>query len=378
MIAFHGVQLAFPATLPFSHQDGCLVLDFSLGYTGKLVIKPGAIKHGYKDTVWIQKILCSHHSPVSAAAVSGSLAAASPTLHVAQTNQQPQHQGLATCHPSFSGPLSQHDDLSQGSYPPWMLQSSIPALCIPDSVGTQSPFQKDRQTHLSQDQPAAVILQQQEAHKRNAAALQELMTQADASEPEADDFVADTAADADAEAADKAAGSTPSTHDVPQADDTGAAIATADHTSSLAAAAQAAQIEQAAVPAGPAVHQDKAETGRGAGTPAGPQEEFYSPQEHFHSEPAEQSDSILSDAGIPWMKDATDNALQAAEPLNAQQAAEAGITENHPDVAEGDEHPPKVVVTAAKTRQLKQKAEGKTPLQTKTPANPKRQKGHKR
>ncbi|KAL0026102.1 hypothetical protein WJX79_010636 [Trebouxia sp. C0005] len=63
IIAFHGVQLAFPATLPFSHQDGCLVLDFSLGYTGKLVIKP----------------------------VSGSLAAASPTLHIAQTNQQPQH-----------------------------------------------------------------------------------------------------------------------------------------------------------------------------------------------------------------------------------------------------------------------------------------------
>jgi len=43
VIAFHGVQLAFPATLPFSHQNGCLVLDFSLGYTGKLVIKPGAI-----------------------------------------------------------------------------------------------------------------------------------------------------------------------------------------------------------------------------------------------------------------------------------------------------------------------------------------------
>ncbi len=370
IIAFHGVQLAFPATLPFSHQDGCLVLDFSLGYTGKLVIKPGAIKYGYN-------VLCSHHSPVSAAAVSGSLAAASPTLHVAQTNQQPQHQGLVTCHPSFSGHLSQHNDLSQGSYPPWMLQSSIPALCIPDSVGTQSPFQKDRQTHLSQDQPAAVILQQQEAHKRNAAALQELMTQADASEPDADDFVADTAADADAEAADKAAASTPSRHDVPQTNDTGAAIPTADHTSSLADAAQAAQIEQAAVPAGPAMHQDKAETGRGAGTPAGPQEEFYSPQEHFHSEPAEQPDSILSDVSIPRMKDAKDNAQQAAGPLKAKQAAEAGITQHHPDIAEEDEHPPKDAL-AAKRRQLAQKAEGKTPLQTKTPANPKRRKGNKR
>ena len=323
-------------------------------------------------------VLCCHHSPVSAAADSGSLTAASPTLHVAQTNQQPQHQGLATCDPSFSGHLSQHNDLSQGSYPPWLLQSSIPALCIHDSVGTQSPFQKDGQTHLSQDQPAAVILQQQEAHKRNAAALQELMTQADASEPEADDFVADTAADADAEAADKAAAGTPSRHGVPQTNDTGAATATADHTSSLADAAQPAQVEQAAVPAGPAVHQDKAETGRGAGTPAGPQEEFYSPQEHFHSEPTEQPDSILSDASIPRMKDATDNAQQAADPLNIQQAAEAGITQNHPDIAEDDEHPRKEAVTAAKRRQLKQKAEGKTPLQTKTPANPKRRKGNKR
>ena len=372
MIAFHGVQLAFPATLPFSHQDGCLVLDFSLGYTGKLVIKPGVmVKYRYK-------VLCSHHSPVSAAAVSGSLAAPSPTLHVAQTNQQPQHQGLATCQPSFSGHLSQHNDLSQGSYPPWMLQSSIPALCIPDSVGTQSPFQKDRQTHLSQDRPAAVILQQQEAHKRNAAALQELMTQADASEPDADDFVADTAADADAEAADKPPASIPSRHDVPQTNGIGAAIAIADHTSSLADAAQAAQIEQAAVPAGPATHQDKVETDRGAGTPAGPQEEFYSPQEHFHGEPAEQPDSILSDASSPRMKDATDNAQQAADPLSAQQAAEAGITQHHLDIAEDDERPLKEAVAVAKRRQPTQKAEGKTPLQTKTPANPKRRKGNKR
>ncbi|KAL0051175.1 hypothetical protein WJX82_003103 [Trebouxia sp. C0006] len=194
MIAFHGVQLAFPATLPFSHQDGCLVLDFSLGYTGKLVIKP----------------------------VSGSLAAASPTLHVAQTNQQPQHQGLATCHPSFSGHLSQHNDLSQG-----------------------------------------------------------------------------------------------------------------------------------------------------------PQEEFCSPQEHFHSEPAEQADSVLSDTSIPRVKHATDNAQQAADPLDAQQAADADITQQHPDIAEEDEHPPKEAATAAKRRQLKQKAEGKTPLQTKTPANPKRRKGNR-
>lgn len=259
-----------------------------------------------------------------------------------------------------------------------MLQSSIPALCIPDSVGTQSPFQKDRQTHISQDQPAAVILQQQEAHKRNAAALQELMTQADASEPEADDFVADTAADVDAETADKAAASTPSRHDVPQTNDTRAAVTTTNHRTSLADAAQAAQTEEAALPGGPAVHQDKAETGRGAGTPAGPQEEFYSPQEHFHSEPAEQPDSFLSDVSIPRMKDATDNAQQAAEPLNAQLAAEADITQQQADIAAEDEHPPKEALTAAKRRQPAQKAEGKTQLQTMTPANPKRRKSNKR
>ena len=43
VIAFHGVQLALPASLPFTYQDNCLVLDFTLGYTGKLVIKPGNI-----------------------------------------------------------------------------------------------------------------------------------------------------------------------------------------------------------------------------------------------------------------------------------------------------------------------------------------------
>ena len=41
VIAFHGVQLALPASLPFSYQDSCLVLDFSLGFTGKLTIQPG-------------------------------------------------------------------------------------------------------------------------------------------------------------------------------------------------------------------------------------------------------------------------------------------------------------------------------------------------
>lgn len=371
VIAFHGVQLTLPASLPFSHQDGFLILDFSLGYTGKLVIKPGSIS---------ALLLCKHMQSLPqliwTAAVSDALAAASPTLYAAQTIQQPQHQGLATFHPSFSGQLSQHADLSQGSYPPWLLQSSNPSLCIPDSLGTQSPIQ--RQTNTGQDQPAAVSLYQQEAHKRNAAALQELMTQADASEPEADDFVTDTAADAGIEDADKAVASTPYKQDAAEAPETSAAVPNISSE-----AANALRAEHAALPAVP---QDRAETGRGAGTPAGPQEEFYSPQEHFHSEPAEQHDSIMSDVGVPLTKVATDGAQQRAEAADEQQHTEAADVDQQAEatdaqigdnVATGKHSAPQAMVIAEQAL-VAQRAESKTPLHTKTPANPKRRKGNKR
>lgn len=311
------------------------------------------------------------------AAVSDALAAASPTLYAAQTNQQPQHQDLATFHPSFSGQLSQHADLSQGSYPPWLLQSSNPSLCIPDSMGTQSPIQ--RQTNTGQDQPAAVSLYQQEAHKRNAAALQELMTQADASEPEADDFVTDTAADAGIEDADKAVASTPYKQDAAEAPENSAAVT----NNSSVEGADALQADHAALPAVP---QNRAETGRGAGTPAGPQEEFYSPQEHFHSEPAEQHDSVMSDVSIPLMKVATDGAQQRPEAADEQQHTEAADAEQQAEAADaqiGDnvatgKHSAFQAMVIAEQALVAQRAESKTPSHTKTPANPKRRKGNKR
>ena len=242
--------------------------------------------------------------------MSNTHAFSAPTLHLTGQSQQLQHQGSALVHHTLSGQLSQHPELSQGNYPPWLLQSSNPGLCLPDSVGTQSPLQRDRQPPAvpaespmlsnqqplySQDQPAAVNLQQQEAHKRNAAALQELMTQADASEPEADDFIADTAADsapADADAsmqpppnaAASASGLAANAQNAgsSQADDKPTNALVAEQTNSAFPAKRAKSVLPAEQPHG------QAESSRGAGTPAGPLEEFYSPQEHFQENSSDQ------------------------------------------------------------------------------------------
>ena len=279
------------------------------------------------------------------------------TLHLSDQPQQQQLQELGSFRHVLSGQLSQHTELSQGSYPPWLLQSSNPGLCLPDSVGTQSPLQSNRQLPSlpgqsplarsqqlpdSQDQPVAVNLQQQEAHKRNAAALQELMTQADASEPEADDFIADTAADnisADAgvETEDDAAASMQP------------AFAGACSAADLTLLAQGAEPPQAiddaisslpaepalpaghTMPAGPAGHpmpagrpmpaeqpQSRTEACRGAGTPAGPHEEFYSPQEHFLEEAAEQHERQVQQADIPKMSEVDANQADTAAKTPAQ------------------------------------------------------------
>ena len=252
-----------------------------------------------------------------------------PTLHLTENLQQLQRQDTASVQHALSGQLSQHPELSQGSYPPWLLQSSNPGLCLPDSVGTQSPLQRDRQPPAvpaespmpsnqhpcnSQDQPAAVNLQQQEAHKRNAAALQELMTQADPSEPDAEDFIADTAVDtapADADASmqpapDAAAASASGLVD--NAQDPGSSQANEKPTNASAAE----QIK----PAFPAEHaeaelpteqpQAKADSNRGAGTPAGPLEEFYSPQEHFQEDCSDQQEQQVPQPDLPEMVDAAD------------------------------------------------------------------------
>ena len=286
-------------------------------------------------------------------AVSNTLAAASPTLHLADQSHQLQQQELAFHH-SLSGQLSQHAELSQGSYPPWLLQSSNPGLCIPDSVGTQSPLQRDRQLpaitaaspmptsqqpRSSPERLAAANLQQQEAHKRNAAALQELMTQADASEPDADDVVADSAAD-----------HAPADADVPATD----RAATLMQSGSSGAAQVTKEYPATSLPAEPAqqLPQGRADGSRGAGTPAGPQEEFYSPQEHFHGEASEQHDELVHPPSGPEVRISADN--QARPALN--------------DSEEG----------AAADDQTRPAPSALTPLDHKTPAPTKRRKGSKR
>ena len=277
----------------------------------------------------------------------------SPTLQLADQSHQLQQQEFGFHH-SLSGQLSQHAELSQGSYPPWLLHSCNPGLCIPDSVGTQSPLQRDRQLpaitaaspmptsqqpNSSPQQLAAANLQQQEAHKRNAAALQELMTQADASEPDADDFVADSAVDhaaADVVANDRA-------DTVMQSASTGAAQETEKPAASLPVE-HAEPAEQ--------LPQGRADGSRGAGTPAGPQEEFYSPQEHFHGEASEQHDVLVHPPSGPEVHTSTDDQTRPA--IDDPQVGATADDQTRPVPSE------------------------LTPVNHKTPAPTKRRKGSKR
>lgn len=197
-----------------------------------------------------------------------------------------------------------------------------------------------QQPRSSPEQLAAANLQQQEAHKRNAAALQELMTQADASEPEADDFVADSAADhvpadADVVANDRAATLMQSAY-------SGAAQATEESPATSLPAEPDEQLPQG-----------RSDGSRGAGTPAGPQEEFYSPQEHFHGEASEQQHDVLvhPPSGVEVHTSADDQTRPAL---------------NDPEVG------------AAAHDQAQPAPSALTPLDHKTPAPTKRRKGSKR
>lgn len=319
-----------------------------------------------------------------AVAAPDTLAAASPTLHLADQAHQPQQQDLAFHH-SLSGQLSQHAELSQSSYPPWLLQSSNPGLCIPDSLGTQSPVQRDQQLPAitaglpmpssqqprgSPEQPAAANVQQQEAQKkRNAAVLQELMTQADASEPDADDFVADSAADhepADADATDD------KTATALQPASRGAAHATG-HLGG-AQPSQATGKPAASLPAEHAVPaeqrpQGSADGSRGAGTPAGPQEEFYSPQEHFHSEATEQHDVLVH---APTGPEAHTTAGDQTMPVFTGPEVNTIADDQTKSVSSGQN------VNTTADDLTKPAPPALTPLNHKTPAPTKRRKGSKR
>lgn len=321
-----------------------------------------------------------------AVAVPDTLVAASPTLHLADQAHQPQQQDLAFHH-SLSGQLSQHAELSQGSYPPWLLQNSNPGLCIPDSLGTQSPLQRDRQLPAitaglpmpssqqppgSPEQPAAANVQQQEAHKRkhNAAVLQELMTQADASEPDADDFVADSAADHDPANAGTIAEDRTATALQP------ASIGAAHVAGHVGGAqpSQAAGKPAAMLPAEHAVPaeqrpQGSAEGSRGAGTPAGPQEEFYSPQEHFHSEATEQHDVLVHAPNGPEVH-AT--AADQTRPVCIGPEVNTTADDQTRPVFNGQD------VNTVADDQTRPAPPALTPLNHKTPAPTKRRKGSKR
>ena len=75
----------------------------------------------------------------------------------------------------------------------------------------------------------------------------------------------------------------------------------------------ATEVYGAAVPAEPAVTGSKTNSGRGAGTPAGPQDEFYSPPEHFHGDLAEHRDSIMQGAAeVSRMNSAAQESAQEA------------------------------------------------------------------
>lgn len=324
---------------------------------------------------------------ILAVAVPDTLMVASPTLHLADQAHQPQQQDL-TFHHSLSGQLSQHAELSQGSYPTWLLQSSNPGLCIPDSLGTQSPLQRDRQLpaitaapmpshpmpssqqpHGSPEQPAGANVQQQEAHKRkhNAAVLQELMTQADASEPDADDLVPDSAADHDPANAGTIAADRTATALQP------ASIGAAHATGHLGGAQRphatgkpAARLPAEHAAPAEQLPQGSADGSRGAEIPAGPQEEFYSPQEHFHSEATQQLDVLVHPPTRPEVHTTADD--QTRHVVNGSEANTTADDQTRP-VSNGPE------VNTAADDQTRPAPSALTPLNHKTPAPTKRRKG---
>ena len=236
------------------------------------------------------------------------------------------------------------------------------------------------------------------------------MTQADPSEPEADDFVADTATDPpNMDVDDTGTTAQQSQFGKPDTDPAVASQAGADGSGVL----EALQTDHAvrhAVPAGP---EDRAnagkqstagqETGRGAGIPAGPLEEFYSPPEHFYSDAAEQRDSLMKSAEVPRMhasaqpaaeednshmaaahqqhslSDAAQQSQEVGQEAWQQQADKQNVSGIAKEVVKEPQQSgldPDCHKDGAEQQRAAQSA--KTPMPTKTPANPKRRKGSKR
>lgn len=308
-------------------------------------------------------------------AVSKQLTTESPTLQLAKLSQ---HRSSGLPHaqqPVLEHQLSQPPDCSQGAYPPWMLQSSNPAFCIPDSIGTQSPMHRDRQAAAPSAVQPSTSTQQQQGQTRNAAALQELMTQAQPSELDAEDFEADTGtSDAgipnspvDAAILDSAAQQAVEQAAEEAVDQT--VEQTDGPSGSIAPMQTGGATGQTPKPGG--LSEDQTDKGRGAGTPAGPQEEFYSPPEHWRPDSGHHDE--CSTAKLQSL--AVQSGQTTLPFVSAAKVAEAVVSEPVVSTAA----PVPAAAPAAEAVQGKEAtgaaAQDKTPVQafaagqTKTPAN---------
>lgn len=228
-----------------------------------------------------------------------------------------------------------------------MLQSSNPAGCIPDSLGTQSPWRKDRPSQALAEQHPNISPQLRAA---NAAALQDLMTQVDPSEADldAEDVPSDPAGDVDM-----------------QEDLIQSSPQPVDALKKASASHIAAANDSTPQPAAAALKECHLDAGRGAGTPAGPLEEFYSPEEHLQPDSLEASADVTAIPSVATAEHVTAAAVPDPE-VTALATAET-------DVA-GPITGATSTFTAATAEATAAPAatQAKTPnpaMQTKTPAN---------
>ena len=291
--------------------------------------------------------------------MSDQLAADPPTFQLARPSQL-QSSGLPDAQqPVLEQQLSQ-PEFSQGAYPPWMLQPANPAFCIPDSLGTQSPMQRDRHAAALPAVQPSIGLQQQEGQTRNAAALQELMTQADPYEPDPED------PDADNEMHDAALARN-TVDDSLLEEAAQQMVQQADANSNVTPGQTEGVAKDTPKPSG--LPAGTADRGRGAGTPAGPHEEFYSPPEHLQPDSMDYNERSIAQA--------PSGAAESARTRlpSAEAAKVTGAVDTNPAAESATALPS--VSSAGQAAQVSVKAsasaQAKTPMQasgpTKTPAN---------
>lgn len=221
-------------------------------------------------------------------------------------------------------------------------------------------MQRDRHAAALQAVQPSIGLQQQEGQTRNAAALQELMTQADPFEPDPED------PDADNEMHDAALPSN-------TVDDSLLEEAAQQMVQQVVANSNIApgQTEGVAdkTPTPNGLPESTADRGRGAGTPAGPHEEFYSPTEHLQPDSMDYNERSIAQA--------PSGAAESAQTRlpSAEAAKVPGAVDTKPAAESATALPS--ASSAGQAAQVSVKAsasaQAKTPMQasgpTKTPAN---------